>query len=98
MQHQIGNGSVSLLVCIVIGNVFGDQVIQLDGVAAGQVHDVEGGGHDLGQRGKVVFGIISHLYIMHLVGVAQIAIVLPVDDGSLVGDYHATTGKGTLVD
>lgn len=98
VQHQIGDSSVSLLVCIVIGNVFGDQVIQLDGAAAGQVHDIESSGHDLSQRGQVVFGTVSHLHIVHLVRVAQIAVVLPVDDGSLVGDYHAAARKGTLVD
>ena len=49
MQHQIGNCGITLLVGVVIGDVLGDQIVQLDGIAAGKVHHCQGRGHDFCQ-------------------------------------------------
>lgn len=97
MEHEVGDGGIGLLVGIVVGNIFGDQVVQLDGIAAGEIHDVERRGHDLGEGCNIVLGSIVDLHVMHLVGIGEEAEVLAIDDGSLVGHHHCPSGHHSLI-
>ena len=97
MQHQIGNCGITLLVGVVIGDVLGDQIVQLDGIAASKVHHCQGRGHDFSQRCDVVLGAVGDLNIVKLIAIAQISKVFIVNDVGLVSYSHAAAGKGTLV-
>lgn len=98
MKKQVGNGSVSLLVRIVIGNILGDEVLQLDVATAHEIHNSEGRRHDLSYGCNVILCLVGDFHIVQLIGIAQISIVFPEDDVCFIGDGYAAAGNGALND
>jgi hypothetical protein len=58
----------------------------LNGVARKQVHNVETGGHDFGNGGDIVFGIVIDRKLPEFMAVCEVAVVASENDLFVIGD------------
>ena len=96
MKKKIGNGSIALFVGIIVFYVLADQISKLDGVAGQHVHEVEIGGHDLGQRINIILRIVSNCQLPNLMSILKESIISTIKNLLISSYSNGSSWEGVL--
>ncbi len=82
----MGNGCVAFFVGIIVFDVFADEISELNGVTGEEVHDVETGGHNFGDGGDIVLGVVVDGEFPQFVAVGKVAVITSEENLFVIGD------------